>query len=89
MSTASPWRPRRLTIMPDTERQAGAGQNCDLCGLPCGHRPYLQRIHDEERSFCCLGCMNVYLILSETGDWVFAHFEGIGDGWLRREDTVQ
>jgi len=54
--------------MPDTERQAAAGQNCGLCGLPCGRRPYLQRIHDEERSFCCLGCMNVYLILSETGE---------------------
>ena len=54
--------------MPDTERQAAVGQNCDLCGLPCGRRPYLQRIHDEERSFCCLGCMNVYLILSESGE---------------------
>jgi hypothetical protein len=29
-----------------------------------------------------------FTILSEAGDWVFAHFEGIGDGWLRREDTV-
>jgi tetratricopeptide (TPR) repeat protein len=27
-------------------------------------------------------------VLSENGDWVFAHFEGIGDGWLRREHTA-
>ncbi|HVM91245.1 MAG TPA: heavy metal translocating P-type ATPase [Terriglobales bacterium] len=54
--------------MPDTEKHSDAVRNCDLCGLPCGRRPYLQRIHDRERSFCCLGCMNVYLILSESGE---------------------
>jgi tetratricopeptide (TPR) repeat protein len=30
-----------------------------------------------------------FTILSENNDWVFGHFEGIGDGWLRREHTVQ
>jgi tetratricopeptide (TPR) repeat protein len=30
-----------------------------------------------------------FTVLSENGDWVFAHFEGIGDGWLRREHTVR
>ncbi len=30
-----------------------------------------------------------FTILSESGDWIFGHFEGIGDGWLRREHTVQ
>ena len=30
-----------------------------------------------------------FTILSETGDWAFGHFEGIGDGWLRREHTVR
>jgi tetratricopeptide (TPR) repeat protein len=30
-----------------------------------------------------------FTVLSENGDWIFAHFEGIGDGWLRRENTVQ
>ncbi len=30
-----------------------------------------------------------FTILSETGDWIFGHFEGIGDGWLRREHTAQ
>jgi tetratricopeptide (TPR) repeat protein len=30
-----------------------------------------------------------FSILSENGDWIFGHFEGIGDGWLRREHTVR
>jgi hypothetical protein len=30
-----------------------------------------------------------FTILSETEDGIFGHFEGIGDGWLRREDTVR
>ena len=29
-----------------------------------------------------------FTILSENGDWIFGHFEGIGDGWLRREHTA-
>jgi hypothetical protein len=30
-----------------------------------------------------------FTVLSENGDWVFGHFEGIGDGWLRREYVVR
>jgi tetratricopeptide (TPR) repeat protein len=30
-----------------------------------------------------------FTVLSENGDWIFGHFEGIGDGWLRRADTVR
>lgn len=30
-----------------------------------------------------------FTVLSESDDWVFGHFEGIGDGWLRREFVVQ
>jgi tetratricopeptide (TPR) repeat protein len=30
-----------------------------------------------------------FTVLSENGDWIFGHFEGIGDGWLRREHTVR
>jgi len=30
-----------------------------------------------------------FTVLSENGDWIFGHFEGIGDGWLRREHMVQ
>ena len=29
-----------------------------------------------------------FTVLSENRDWIFGHFEGIGDGWLRREHTV-
>src|SRR5208283_5049309 len=43
------------------------GRQCDLCGLSCGKHPLTQRVADAERSFCCMGCMNVYLILSESG----------------------
>ena len=30
-----------------------------------------------------------FTVLSENGDWIFGHFEGIGDGWLRREHMVK
>lgn len=30
-----------------------------------------------------------FTVLSENGDWIFGHFEGIGDGWLRREFVAQ
>ena len=30
-----------------------------------------------------------FTVLFEHGDWIFGHFEGIGDGWLRREHTVR
>jgi heavy metal translocating P-type ATPase len=43
------------------------GPACDLCGLGCGKRPWRQRVGDVERSFCCPGCQNVFLILTESG----------------------
>ena len=42
-------------------------RECDLCGLECGRYPVEQRVGGAERVFCCAGCMNVYLILSESG----------------------
>lgn len=30
-----------------------------------------------------------FTILSETDDWVFGHFNGVGDGWVRREFIAQ
>jgi hypothetical protein len=33
---------------------------CDLCGLDSGPQPYRQRFEGTEKSFCCLGCLNVY-----------------------------
>ena len=41
-------------------------QACDLCGLPCGRHPVVQPVRGRKREFCCIGCMNVYLILSES-----------------------
>src|SRR5271157_2064684 len=42
-------------------------QQCGLCGLGCGAHPLMQRVAEVDRHFCCMGCMNVYLILSESG----------------------
>lgn len=38
-----------------------------MCGLGCGAHPLQQHVGDSDRHFCCLGCMNVYLILWESG----------------------
>ena len=40
---------------------------CDLCGLAVGRQPFTRNFDSEEKSFCCLGCMNVYAILLESG----------------------
>lgn len=42
-------------------------QSCDLCGLAVGRHPFTDSFAGEERAFCCLGCMNVYAILLESG----------------------
>ena len=44
-----------------------AERECDLCGLACGKHPLTHRITDRDLAFCCLGCLNVYIILSESG----------------------
>jgi cation transport ATPase len=40
---------------------------CDLCGEDAGLKPLSQRVGEAEKFFCCIGCMNVYVILSESG----------------------
>lgn len=40
---------------------------CELCGLAIGRHPFTRSLNGEEKSFCCLGCMNVYAILLESG----------------------
>jgi len=40
---------------------------CALCGLDAGRNHFTSRHNDEEMIFCCLGCMNVYAILLESG----------------------
>ena len=52
--------------MPGTDAQLVPGTTCELCGLACGRSPYKQHIREQDRLFCCLGCMNVYLILDES-----------------------
>lgn len=42
-------------------------QNCDLCGLHVGRHPFTRHFAEAEKTFCCLGCMNVYAILLESG----------------------
>lgn len=41
--------------------------NCRLCGLSLGRNPFVQSHGGEEKLFCCLGCLNVYAILLESG----------------------
>jgi heavy metal translocating P-type ATPase len=45
-----------------------AVRTCSLCGLAAGRAPIARRFEDGiEQPFCCLGCMNVYAILRESG----------------------
>jgi hypothetical protein len=30
-----------------------------------------------------------FTVLTETDDWVFGHFEGVGDGWVRKDDVAR
>ena len=43
------------------------GATCDLCGAPLGKRPRTQTFDAVEKGFCCMGCLNVYGILFESG----------------------
>lgn len=40
---------------------------CSLCGLDIGRHPFERELQGEKKRFCCLGCMNVYTILLESG----------------------
>jgi heavy metal translocating P-type ATPase len=48
-------------------REAEETATCELCNLAVGQQPFTRRFDDQERRFCCLGCMNVYTILLESG----------------------
>src|SRR5947209_5712842 len=63
MSTAIPRCSSRSTPISDVDTTRA----CDLCGLGCGKYPLKQCIGDNDRFFCCMGCMNVYVILTESG----------------------
>lgn len=40
---------------------------CGLCDLPVGRHPFLGSFDGTDKSFCCLGCLQVYTILRESG----------------------
>lgn len=42
-------------------------KHCELCGLAIGRNPFTRSFDGEDKLFCCLGCMNVYAILLESG----------------------
>ncbi|MDX2152357.1 MAG: cation-translocating P-type ATPase [Bryobacteraceae bacterium] len=48
---------------------APAQVHCDLCDLPVGADVLNRRFgrNEPEKHFCCLGCLNVYTVLSESG----------------------
>jgi heavy metal translocating P-type ATPase len=40
---------------------------CDLCGASATLKPQVQTFREQEKRFCCTGCLNVYAILLESG----------------------
>ncbi|MCD9185003.1 MAG: cation-translocating P-type ATPase [Pyrinomonadaceae bacterium] len=40
---------------------------CALCSLSVGRNSFSQVFRGEKKEFCCLGCLNVYTILTESG----------------------
>jgi len=42
-------------------------KTCDLCGIGVGRHPFEQKFEEGLKEFCCLGCLNVYTILLESG----------------------
>ncbi len=47
--------------------QAVVKTSCDLCGLHLPKRPHVTSSNGESFSFCCTGCRQVFLLLSESG----------------------
>ena len=43
------------------------GTTCDLCGAAATKNPQVQTFREQEKQFCCTGCLNVYAILLESG----------------------
>ena len=48
--------------------------HCDLCGLPLGRSKIGQTVGEKSFRFCCLGCQQVFLILSTSPDGMPANF---------------
>jgi len=61
-------------------------QTCDLCGLSVGRNPFTQPFAGVSKAFCCVGCLNVYTILTESG--VVARGEDIRDTEVFRQSLA-
>jgi heavy metal translocating P-type ATPase len=51
--------PRKLSITESDLQKKG----CALCGLPVGRSRASQRVNGQDLSFCCPGCLHVFVIL--------------------------
>ncbi len=40
---------------------------CALCGLSVGRHPFKREFNEATKTFCCFGCLNVYVVLLESG----------------------
>ncbi len=67
VSPFPPLPPSPVLPLPDSPSPAFAPSLCDLCGLNVGRNPFEQKFEDGPKQFCCLGCLNVYTILLESG----------------------
>jgi heavy metal translocating P-type ATPase len=50
-------------------------KTCTLCGLPVGRSKAAQRVNGKDLSFCCQGCLHVFLILFNRPDGVPLNFK--------------
>jgi heavy metal translocating P-type ATPase len=83
--------PPRESPISESEPQE---KNCTLCGLPVGRSKAAQRVNGEDLSFCCQGCLQVFLILFNSPDGIPPNFKEteiyracIESGIIPRDET--
>ncbi|MEI9477555.1 MAG: cation-translocating P-type ATPase [Deltaproteobacteria bacterium] len=71
--------PVSVTVLPHRESPISESdpqkKNCPLCGLPLGRSKATQRVNGEDLSFCCQGCLQVFMILFNRPDGVPLNFK--------------
>ncbi len=50
-----------------SDQDPGPAPICDLCGAAAARNPQVQTFEGVQKRFCCMGCLNVYAILLESG----------------------
>jgi heavy metal translocating P-type ATPase len=55
------------TTNPHSTPQPVACEACDLCGLKLPRHPYIVDASSKSYRFCCAGCRQVFVLLSESG----------------------